>query len=228
MDDINAMEAGAPGIGVADLLHEIVENYEAHGHVPVPGANLFPAAHQAGLEAESEVAVDIIGAGNRVAQANMPIGANITRIAEDYDAYYVLSTLTADPATNRFVRSDAAFAPKVLVRATTLDRFAIDSDVLPATAAARVATVVADLVANPLATVRIEGFTDSTGTVAHNLDLGGQRADAAATALTAAGVDPGRIHEVARGEAGFVAPNDTDAHRALNRRVVFTVTRPGP
>jgi len=228
MDDVNAMEAGAPGIGVADLLHEIVENFEAHGHLPAAGVDLFPAAHAEGLRAESEAAIDIIGAGNRVAQADMALGPNTTRFAEDYDAYYVLSTLTADPLTNRFVRSDAAFAPKVLVRATTVAHFATGSDAVPGAGAAGVATVVADLAANPLATVRLEGFTDSTDNAARNLDLGGRRAANAAAALTLAGVDPGRIHEVARGATGFVAANDTDAHRALNRRVVFTVTRPGP
>jgi len=160
----------------------------------------------------------------------MPIGVNVTRIAEDYVAFFVLSTLPVDPATNRFAHSGAAFAVKTLVATRTLDGFATDSDVMPATAAAaaQVAAVAADLAANPLATVRIEGFTDSTGTVAHKLDLGGRRAASGTAALGAAGVDPGRIHEVARGETGFVAPNDTPANLARNRRVVFTVTRPGP
>jgi outer membrane protein OmpA-like peptidoglycan-associated protein len=228
MDDILAMEAGAPGIGVADLAHEIVENYEAHAHVPVAGVNLFPAAHSAGLQAESDVATDILGAGNRVAQAADPIGTNITRIAEDYDAYYVVSTLTNNPATGSFTRSAVSIAPKFVVVTSTIDAFVTGSDAVPATGAAAIAAVVGALTANPLATVRIEGFTDDIGDAASNLVLGGQRADSAAAALAAAGADAGRLHAVGRGETAFVAPNTSAANRARNRRVVFIVTRPGP
>ena len=228
MDDIDAMEAGAPGIGVADLLHEIVENYEAHSHVPAAGVDLFPAAHEAGLQAEAGAATDIVGSGRRVAQADDAISATQTRIAEDYDTYYVLSTLTATRATASFTRSNVSFAGKVGVTTQTADRFATGSDVLPAGAAAAVAAVAATLAANPLATVRIEGFTDSVGTPANNRTLGEQRANAAAAALVALGVDGGRIQVEGRGATAFVAPNTTDANRARNRRVVFTVTRPGP
>ena len=228
MDDVNAFEAGAPGIGVADLLHEIVENYEAHATAPVAGVDLFPAAHEAGLEVEANVATDIVGAGRRVAQANEQIGSNIVRIAEDYDAYYVLSDLTVTPATSSFTRSNVSFAPKIAVRAATVDSFVTGSDVVPGAGAATVAAVVGDLAANPLATVRIEGFTDNVGTQANNLDLGRRRALIAARELVAAGVDGGRIELAPRGETGFVAPNNTEANRAQNRRVLFTVTRPGP
>jgi outer membrane protein OmpA-like peptidoglycan-associated protein len=228
MDDINAMEAGAPGIGVADLLHEIVENYEAHASAPVLGVDLFPPAHEAGLAAEAGVATDIVGSGRRVAQADMPLGPNITRIAEDYDAYYVLSTLTATPATGSFTRSAVSFAPKVNVVTLTVDNFASNSDVVPPAGAAMMGVVAALIAVTPLATVRIEGFTDNRGTVADNLDLGGRRAENATADLAALGVAPGRIQLEPRGETAFVAPNTTEANRALNRRVVFTVTRPGP
>jgi outer membrane protein OmpA-like peptidoglycan-associated protein len=229
MDDINAMEAGAPGIGVADLLHEIVENFEAHANAPVPGVDLFPPAHEAGLQAEADVARDIVASGRRVAQAVDPIAANITRIAEDYDDYYVLSTLTETPnlaGPPGFSRSNVSFAPKVVVTTVPVDGFGTNSDAFPPAGAATVAGVVAALTANPLATVRIEGFTDNVGTPANNLDLGGRRAESAALEIQAAGIDGGRIQQVARGETGFVALNDTEPHRAQNRRVVFTVTRP--
>jgi flagellar motor protein MotB len=38
----------------------------------------------------------------------------------------------------------------------------------------------------------------------------------------------GRVHIEGRGATNFVAANDTPANRALNRRVVITVRRPGP
>jgi len=225
MDDINAMEAGAPGIGVADLLHEIVENFDAHS---TPGVNSFARAHNEGLQAEAEVATDIVGSGRRVAQADEQVGTNVTNVAEDYDAYYVLSTITATPARNSFTRSNVSFAPKVLVGNHTANNFATGANVVPATGAADVAAAAADLAANPLATVRIEGFTDNVGTPASNLTLSGQRAEAASADLVAAGIDPNRIQTVARGATAFAAANDTEAHRALNRRVVLIVNRPGP
>ncbi len=226
MDDVHMMEAGTPGIGVADLMHEIVENYVAHAAFPVPGFDLFPAAHKAGSQAESEVATDILGSGRWVAIATAVIGADSKRVVEDYDTYYVLRTVTRT-APERFSVSNVSFAPKVNVTTETIDQFPTESSVVPATGAAATARVVAALTANVLATVKIEGFTDDQGPMLHNLALGEQRADAAARKVVAAGVNRFRIQQVSQGATGFVALNDTEANRAQNRRVVFTVTRPG-
>jgi outer membrane protein OmpA-like peptidoglycan-associated protein len=228
MDDINAMEAGAPGIGVADLAHELVENFDAHAAAPVAGVDRFGPAHAAGLVAEADVARDIVGSGNRVAQASMPIGTNITRIAEDYTNYYVLSTLTAAPATADFSRSNVSFATKVAVITLTIDSFITNDATVPAAGGLVLLAVQGLLIANPLATVLVEGFTDDQGSAASNVTLGQQRAQSAVASLVGFGVDGGRLHTVGRGATGFVAPNGTAAGRAQNRRVVLTVTRPGP
>ena len=174
------------------------------------------------------MARDIVGSGQRVAQANDPTGPNVTRIAEDYDTYYVLSTLTADPVRNSFTRSNASFAAKQNVTTQTIDGFVTGDDAVPATGAAATAAAVAALAANPLATVRVEGFTDDVGAGANNLDLSGRRALSAAQDLVAAGVDGGRIQQVSRGATGFAVPNNSEANRARNRRVVLNVTRPAP
>lgn len=65
----------------------------------------------------------------------------------------------------------------------------------------------------------IEGFTDSTGSEATNLELSRQRAEAVQRVLTARGVSPDRIDVQPRGEAYPVANNETAAGRQLNRRV---------
>jgi outer membrane protein OmpA-like peptidoglycan-associated protein len=65
----------------------------------------------------------------------------------------------------------------------------------------------------------IEGFTDSTGSSAHNMDLSGQRAEAVRSALLDMGVGTERISTHAYGEAYPVAGNDNAAGRQLNRRV---------
>ena len=71
--------------------------------------------------------------------------------------------------------------------------------------------------------VRIEGHTDNTGKPQHNLELSQQRADAVAKWLVDHGTDAGRIHTVGLGDTKPEVPNDSDAHRAQNRRTEFHV-----
>jgi len=72
---------------------------------------------------------------------------------------------------------------------------------------------------NPKRTVLVEGFTDSTGTTAHNQALSERRANAVRSALLDLGVAPARIAVRGYGEAYSVAANDTAQNRQLNRRV---------
>jgi outer membrane protein OmpA-like peptidoglycan-associated protein len=72
--------------------------------------------------------------------------------------------------------------------------------------------------------VRIEGFTDSTGSDAYNLQLSESRAYAVRDALVQAGVDSSRIEVRGYGETYPVASNDTNAGRQLNRRVEVLIS----
>lgn len=75
------------------------------------------------------------------------------------------------------------------------------------------------------ATVSVDGHTDAEGTDAYNEDLSTKRAQAVATWLrTEGGVPADRITTKGYGESAPAAPNDTEADRALNRRVVVTLT----
>ena len=80
------------------------------------------------------------------------------------------------------------------------------------------------LKANPLRKVMIEGFTDSTGTQAHNEDLSNQRASSVRNALMGMGVSLDSIGARGFGEAYPVASNDNAAGRQLNRRVEIVVS----
>ena len=108
-------------------------------------------------------------------------------------------------------------------------------DVLFATNEARltqngVATLrkLADALAqNPNRTVLVEGFTDSTGSAAHNQQLSERRAASVRAALTEMGVPAQRIAMRAYGKAYPVAPNDTAANKQLNRRVEIVVSNEG-
>jgi len=180
--------------------------------------DLFPAAHAEGLRAESEAAIDIIGA---VTASLRPNGSRPThKVREDYDAYYVLSTLTADPLTNRFVRSDAAFAPKVLSGQPRSPTSTAPTQCRGR--CSRRGDCRRGPRRNPLATVRLEDLRTPpimrlatwTSWPTRSQCSGGP---------DLAGVDPGRIHEVARGATGSWPPT-TPTPIGLNRRVVFTVT----
>jgi outer membrane protein OmpA-like peptidoglycan-associated protein len=80
---------------------------------------------------------------------------------------------------------------------------------------------------NPDRSVLVEGFTDSTGTAAHNLDLSQRRAEAVRSALSQMGVERARIETRGYGEAYPVAGNNTAAERQLNRRVEIVLSEAG-
>jgi outer membrane protein OmpA-like peptidoglycan-associated protein len=230
--DVLAIEAGAPGSGVAKLAHEIVENYHAHGLPSVPGTSRFEESHEEGVAVENRVAEELVGPGERVAEVTVPGSTAdstevVTRV-QDFEEYYLLYDVTKDMKTLDFSISNARRAPRANVSTRTIDGFAFALDVVPDAGRPTIDTVAAELAANPTATVRIEGFTDSVGAPAENVELGRRRAEKACEAIKAAGVElkAGRFHLVGRGAIDFVADNDSPTDRALNRRVVITVDRP--
>lgn len=77
---------------------------------------------------------------------------------------------------------------------------------------------------HPQRTVLIEGFTDSTGSTAHNQDLSERRAGAVSNILTDMGVARDRVAMRGYGEAFPIAANDTNQNRQLNRRVEIYIS----
>ncbi len=71
--------------------------------------------------------------------------------------------------------------------------------------------------------VRVEAHTDSQGADAANLALSQQRADAVRQALLAAGLSPGRVKAIGKGESDPLTDNGTAEGRARNRRVEMIV-----
>lgn len=85
----------------------------------------------------------------------------------------------------------------------------------------RLATVMQQ---NPKRSVLIEGFTDSTGSSAHNQELSERRAMAVRDALLSVGVERSQIAVRGYGESYPVAGNDTAMNRQLNRRVEIVLS----
>lgn len=77
---------------------------------------------------------------------------------------------------------------------------------------------------HPQRTVLIEGFTDSTGSVAHNQELSERRSTSVRSALQHMGVASERIAVRGYGETFPITANDTARNRQLNRRVEIVVS----
>ncbi|QCN95717.1 DUF4398 domain-containing protein [Azospirillum argentinense] len=105
--------------------------------------------------------------------------------------------------------------------------FATGSARLTPGADARLSELANFLQRNPERTVRIEGYTDTTGSSATNLRLSEERAMAVRDALTARGVNPSRIAAQGLGSAQPVASNSTESGRQQNRRVDIVISEPG-
>lgn len=92
----------------------------------------------------------------------------------------------------------------------------------------RTAQKMADvLLQEPQSAVLIEGFTDSTGSSAHNLDLSQRRAESVRNALIGLGVKADKIATRGYGAAYPVASNSDAGSRQLNRRVEIVLSQNG-
>lgn len=84
------------------------------------------------------------------------------------------------------------------------------------------------LIAYPKITIRIEGYTDNTGSLALNMKLSQARAEAVKDWLVEHGIDPSRLEAVGLGPNNPIADNSTKEGRAKNRRIEFERTDTEP
>ena len=100
--------------------------------------------------------------------------------------------------------------------------FDTDSDRLKPESGAVLKQVAAGLQKNPNLKLEIDGYTDSVGDAAHNVDLSKRRAQAVASALASQfGIEAARLTVNGFGANKPIASNDTSEGRAANRRVEF-------
>ena len=75
----------------------------------------------------------------------------------------------------------------------------------------------------PDTTIKVAGYTDSTGSESYNLQLSEQRANAVKNALVVKNVNAARISALGMGESNPIADNTTEGGRQLNRRVSIII-----
>lgn len=101
--------------------------------------------------------------------------------------------------------------------------FESGSGALRRSAYAKLAGIARVLARHPDSLIDVVGHTDNRDTAEENHRLADRRAEAVRDELVRHGVHPDRLATFAEGEAQPVAPNDTAAGRARNRRVTLVI-----
>ena len=100
--------------------------------------------------------------------------------------------------------------------------FDVNKDVVKPESYGTLKEIATVLQENPDVKVKIVGHTDSDGADASNLDLSKRRGASVKNELVKSfGIEASRLESDGMGESQPVAPNDTPANKALNRRVEF-------
>ncbi len=103
--------------------------------------------------------------------------------------------------------------------------FDLGSGGLDTESSATVKRIAELLNAHPDYNIDVTGHTCDMGTKEVNERIGRERAETVAHSLEKNGVYDGRIHVFSMGATEPIAPNDTEEHRSMNRRVKITIRR---
>jgi outer membrane protein OmpA-like peptidoglycan-associated protein len=104
--------------------------------------------------------------------------------------------------------------------------FNSDSAVLKPAAVEQIAKLGDILAKYPEDRIRVQGHTDSTGSISHNEELSMRRAQSVREVLVSRGVKPDQMLVEGVGEARPIADNTTSTGRAKNRRVELHIDIP--
>lgn len=102
--------------------------------------------------------------------------------------------------------------------------FPDDSTELKPDAPARIAPVAEVLAKYPATSIKVDGFTDRTGSEKYDHEVTESRATAVRNVLVGKGIDPARIRARGFGDSKPLTTNATDEGRRTNRRVTITIT----
>jgi outer membrane protein OmpA-like peptidoglycan-associated protein len=103
--------------------------------------------------------------------------------------------------------------------------FMRDSNELQPSEIAKLDKVIETISQQPETTLILNGYTDSVGSSDYNLMVAESRASSIKLYLVAKGVNPLQITVAGKGAKDFVASNDSEEGRSLNRRVEIQIAR---
>jgi outer membrane protein OmpA-like peptidoglycan-associated protein len=101
--------------------------------------------------------------------------------------------------------------------------FDLNQAELKANARTNIENLAISLKNNPDTDILIVGHTDASGTDEYNLKLSERRATSVKSLIESKGILSSRLSTEGRGEAEAIADNETEAGRALNRRVEIVI-----
>ena len=146
------------------------------------------------------------------AKGYMPRSLNFQPLVSDLDhPFKVGAQLTPIDAKQVFVLNNIFF---------DTDKFDLKSE-----SREELAIVVDLMKTNVGMVIEISGHTDNQGAADYNVKLSEARAKSVVTYLVAAGVPAARLKFKGYGASQPAAPNDTEANRALNRRIEMVVLK---
>ena len=102
-------------------------------------------------------------------------------------------------------------------------QFEFNSAALTADSESGIQILTAFLKRNPDLKVELAGHTDNVGNDNYNLKLSSERAESVRKALIANGIEETRLTAKGYGATKPTVPNDTEEHRALNRRTEMII-----
>ena len=102
-------------------------------------------------------------------------------------------------------------------------QFEFNSAALTADSESGIQALTAFLKRNPELKVELAGHTDNVGSDSYNLKLSSERAEIVKQALVDKGIDATRLTTKGYGASQPLVPNDSEEHRAMNRRTEMVV-----
>ena len=102
-------------------------------------------------------------------------------------------------------------------------QFEFNSTALTLDSQSGIQMLVAFLQRNPELKVKLAGHTDDVGNEQYNMRLSAERAETVREALIDNGIDANRLTAKGYGASHPLVPNDSEEHRALNRRTEMII-----
>ena len=182
------------------------------------------AATEAATRKASEATTAATQAASRADEAS----AKATTAATRADAAGATAREALGKATETDQRLTKLWASrdKRTLTETLLVQFEFDKWVLDDGAQTRLLALVKQLEGQPELSVELEGYTDTVGASAYNIQLSQRRAEAVRRFLVEKGVGLPRIHSIGLGDIRPVADNKTKQGRDQNRRVSIRLYAP--